>query len=182
MTPFPKTIQYQLLNCLTPFLTTTNYQSANHFHWPSTVCLFKISSKYTIHPQSSCHFLQQSSTSLDTVSYNHQLPVLTQFPATLIWQSWYHFLHPSITNLHIIRSVQTSAAEIWSPSRQMQPMNPPGDPRSHPRWFVWRPMDSLGFAETFWNETGHTIHWYQVSICTLWLSKTRIPIASFWPF
>ena len=31
--------------------------------------------------------------------------------------------------------------------RQMRPMNPPGDPRSYHRWSVWRPMDSLGFAE-----------------------------------
>ena len=29
----------------------------------------------------------------------------------------------------------------------MRPMNPPGDPRSYHRWSVWRPMDSLGFAE-----------------------------------
>ena len=36
-----------------------------------------------------------------------------------------------------------SAAEIWSPGRQMRPMNPPGDPRSHHRWSVWRPMNSL---------------------------------------
>ena len=41
----------------------------------------------------------------------------------------------------------TSAAEIPSPSRQMPPMNPPSDPRSYHRWSVWRPMDSLGFAE-----------------------------------
>ena len=35
-----------------------------------------------------------------------------------------------------------SAAEIRS-----RPMNPPGNPRSYHRWSVWRPMDSLGFAE-----------------------------------
>ena len=29
----------------------------------------------------------------------------------------------------------------------MRPMNPPGDPRSYHKWSVWRPMDSLGFAE-----------------------------------
>ena len=40
-----------------------------------------------------------------------------------------------------------SAAEIWSPGRQMRPMNPPSDPRSYHRWSVWRPMDSLGFTE-----------------------------------
>ena len=30
---------------------------------------------------------------------------------------------------------------------QMRPMDPPGDPRSYHRWSVWRPVDSLGFAE-----------------------------------
>ena len=51
--------------------------------------------------------------------------------------------------------------------RQMRPMNPPGDPRSYHRWSVWRPMDSLGFAENAMNESGETIpqmHWYQTSI------------------
>ena len=32
-------------------------------------------------------------------------------------------------------------------SRQMRPMNPPGDPRSYHRGSVWRSMGSLGFAE-----------------------------------
>ena len=38
-------------------------------------------------------------------------------------------------------------AEIRSPDRQMRPMNPSSDPRSYHGWSVWRPMDSLGFAE-----------------------------------
>ena len=40
-----------------------------------------------------------------------------------------------------------SAAEIRSPGSQMRPMSPPGDPRPYYRLSVWRPMDSLGFAE-----------------------------------
>ena len=45
-----------------------------------------------------------------------------------------------------------SAAEIWSPGRQMRPMNPPGYPRSHHRWSVWRPMNSLGnISEWNWS-------------------------------
>ena len=43
--------------------------------------------------------------------------------------------------------IMGSAAEIRSPGRQMRPMNPPGDPRPYHRWSIWRPMDSLGFAE-----------------------------------
>ena len=48
-----------------------------------------------------------------------------------------------------------SAAEIWSPGRQMRPTNRPGDPRSHHRWSIWWPMNSLGFAEnnSEWNWT-----------------------------
>ena len=55
-------------------------------------------------------------------------------------------------------SESSSAAEIRSPGRQMRPMNPPGDPRSFHRWSVWRPMDSLGFAENVsqWNWTDHS--------------------------
>ena len=41
----------------------------------------------------------------------------------------------------------TSAAEIRSPGRQMRPMNPTVDPRSHHGWSVGRPMNSLCFAE-----------------------------------
>ena len=33
------------------------------------------------------------------------------------------------------------------PVAKKRHMNPPGDPRSYHRWSVWRPMDSLGFAE-----------------------------------
>ena len=46
-----------------------------------------------------------------------------------------------------------SAAEIWSPGRQMRPMNSPGDPRSLHWWSIWQKI--------FQNETGHNIHWYR---------------------
>ena len=49
-------------------------------------------------------------------------------------------------------AVKSSAAEIWSPGRQMRPMNPPGGPGSYHRWSVWRPMDSLSFA-------GNVLEW-----------------------
>ena len=49
-----------------------------------------------------------------------------------------------------------SAAKIRSSGRQMQPMNPPGEPSSNNGWIVWRPMNSLGFAEFFRNESGQT--------------------------
>ena len=52
-----------------------------------------------------------------------------------------------ILSLALVQLYMYSAAEIWSPGRQMQPMNPLGDPRSYHRWSVWRPMDALGFAE-----------------------------------
>ena len=53
----------------------------------------------------------------------------------------------------------------------MWPMNPPGDPRSHHRWSVWRPMDSLGFAETIseWNWTYDSliscVHFSPITCC-----------------
>ena len=52
-----------------------------------------------------------------------------------------------------------SAAKIWSPGHQMRPMNPPGDPRSHHRWSVWRPMNSWGFGGNIseWNWTYDSI-------------------------
>ena len=67
----------------------------------------------------------------------------------------------------------------------MRPMIPTGDPRSHHRWSIWRPMNSLGFAENIseWNWTYDSpdalmpcVHLY------LRLSKTRTSIGSLWPF
>ena len=64
-------------------------------------------------------------------------------------------------------------------------MNPPGDPRSHHRWSVWRQMNSLGFAENIskWNwiydSTDSLISCVRLHSC---LGKTRTSIGSFWPF
>ena len=77
------------------------------------------------------------------------------------------------------------AAGICSPGRQIRPVNPPGDPRSHHWRSVWRPMNSLGFAENIseWNwtydSTDELISCVSLCLC---LSKTRASIGSFWPF
>ena len=43
--------------------------------------------------------------------------------------------------------ILTVLLKYGRPVAKMQPINPPGDPRSYHRWSVWRPMNSLGFAE-----------------------------------
>ena len=83
------------------------------------------------------------------------------------------------------RETRPSATEILLPGRQMRPMYPPGDPRSHPRWSIWRPTNSSGFAQNIseWNRrydsTDALIIRIHLYLC---LNKTRIPIGSFWPF
>ena len=76
----------------------------------------------------------------------------------------------------------SSAAEIWSPGRQMRPMNPLGDPRSHHRWSVWRPLNSLGFAENI-SERNRTYDFTVIVVhLYLRLNKARTWIGSFWKF
>ena len=78
-----------------------------------------------------------------------------------------------------------SAAEIWSPGCQMRPMNPQGDPTSCHRWSVWRPMNSLGFAENIseWNWTYYSpdalISCVLLYLC---LSKTPMSTGSLWSY
>ena len=80
---------------------------------------------------------------------------LTRRDSELRWcnNEWFQPIRISDTGPNFNRAkcngnvISVSAAEIWSPGRQMWPMNPPGDPRSYHRWSVWRPMAALGFAE-----------------------------------
>ena len=67
---------------------------------------------------------------------------------------------------------------------QMRPMNPPGDPKSYHRWSVWRPMDSLGFAENVsgWKWTNDSTDLCTDIKCSLCLSKMRAPFGPFWQF
>ena len=81
---------------------------------------------------------------------------------------------------YIVRGI---AAEIRSPGRQMRPMNQRGDPRSYHRWSVWRPMDSLGFAEKcFGTKLERRFHRCTDIKCPLCLSKVLTPFGPFWPF
>ena len=75
-----------------------------------------------------------------------------------------------------------SAAEIRSPGHQMRPMNPPGYPRSYRRWSIWRPVDSLGFAEDVLEWKRRDDDRCADIKCPLCLSKMRILFGPFWPF
>ena len=94
---------------------------------------------------------------------------------TMVW----HFEYGNLLVYHVV----TSAAEIRSPGRQMLSMNPPGDPRSYYRLSVWRPMDSLGFAENVleWKWTDDSTDALTLNVyCAL--VKCRPCLVHFWAF
>ena len=75
---------------------------------------------------------------------------LTRMSACAYWGK--HREHPqSMSTLQGV--ADSSAAEIWSPGRQLRPMNQTGDPRSYHGWSIRGPMNSLCFAKNILEET-----------------------------
>ena len=135
----------------TVMVPNTNHQSGGR-KWSRSASLSPsrtdVSSSRTSRSRRS-HRARRRSPSLDRRSDCLCLPhAIACF--TMPWGRQKEPSHPSIPGEKVWHQPQWftfSAAEIWSPGRQMRPMNPPGDPRSYHRWSVWRPMDALGFSE-----------------------------------